>query len=242
MPRTQTRSQVIIFLGPPGSGKGTQATRLSLDLGIPAISTGEMLRRETQTGSALGNKVKSVLASGRLVDDELVNEVVASRLNNCDCDPGCILDGYPRTVSQARFLENLLRSLQKPQPVIFDFEISSNEIVERIGRRLQCTECGRIFSIEGNRNAGDLFCDRDGAALMQRADDRPEVVRERLRQYDRNAAALVRYYRTQDYHSINAARSAEEISDQLLNTLAANWPAANLSRAAAAITQPTLHA
>jgi adenylate kinase len=238
MPRLHTRSQVIILLGPPGSGKGTQATRLSAELQIPAISTGEMLRRECQSGSPLGNAVKTVLASGQLVNDALVNQVVDSRLRNCDCDPGCILDGYPRTVSQARFLDNLLRSLHKRPPLVFDFEISSGEIIARIGRRRQCTECGRIFSIDSETGVDQLVCDRDGAALIQRADDNREVIRERLWQYERNAAQLIRYYRSQDYHPISAAREAEEISDELLNILAANWPTPILSRAAATSHRP----
>jgi adenylate kinase len=241
MPRSHTRSQVIILLGPPGSGKGTQSTRVSSELQIPAISTGEMLRRECQSGSPLGDTVKSVLASGQLVNDDLVNQVVASRLGNCDCDPGCILDGYPRTIFQARFLDTLLHSLHKRPPIVFDFEISSGEIVARIGRRRQCTECGRIFSINSEAGVDNVFCDRDGAALIQREDDNPEVIRERLWQYERNAAQLIRYYRSQDYHPICATRSAEEITDELLNILAANWPTPILSRAAAAQRAP-LHA
>ncbi len=242
MPRTQARSQVIIFLGPPGSGKGTQAARLSRELEIPAISTGEMLRREAQSGSALGEKVKSVLASGQLVSDRLVNEVVASRLKNCDCDSGCILDGYPRTLSQARFLSNLLARLSKREPVIFDFKISPSEIVERISRRRLCTACGRIFGMEAETDSANSVCDRDGSPLVQRADDRPQVVRERLRQYERNSAKLVRYYRTQHFYSIDAARSPEQISNELLNLLTANGPVPNVSRAIATMTPATLHA
>lgn len=237
MPRTQTRCQVIIFLGPPGSGKGTQAAQLSSELGIPAISTGDMLRREVQSGSRLGINVENVLASGGLVGDELVNQVVASRLSNRDCDAGCILDGYPRTVSQARFLNRFLRSSGKNQPIIFDFEIAAAEIVARISHRRQCTECGRIFSIDAESGSELFYCDRDGSTLIQRADDRPEVVRERLRQYDRNSRELLRYYRKGNYHLVHASRSPAEICDELLNTLAAGWPVPILSRAAVAIPQ-----
>lgn len=242
MPRLHARSQVIIFLGPPGSGKGTQAARLSSELQIPAISTGDMLRRECQSGSPLGERVKSVLASGQLVNDDLVNQVVASRLRNCDCDPGCILDGYPRTISQARFLDALLRTLHKRPPVVFDFEISADEIIARISRRRQCMECGRTFSVDAEAGRSEAFCDRDGAPLVQRADDNSEVIRERLWQYERNAAQLIRYYRNQDYHPISATRSPQEISEELLDILAASWPAPMLSRAAAVTPHSQLRA
>jgi len=109
----------IILIGPPGSGKGTQAGHLSPALGIPAISTGDMLRHECQSGSSLGRAVQAILASGRLVSDELMNEVIASRLKQVDCERGFILDGYPRTVAQARFLSRLLKNLNMPDPTIF---------------------------------------------------------------------------------------------------------------------------
>lgn len=214
-----TRGKVMIFLGPPGSGKGTQAGRLSAVLGIPAISTGEMLRRECQSGSSLGEAVRNVLASGQLVSDDLVNQVVARRFGQSDCAHGCILDGYPRTVSQARFLDGLLRKLKMARPVVFDFEIECEEIVSRLGRRRQCGECGRVFSLDGNSHSGELVCDRDGAPLVQRADDNPEAIRERLRLYEQNAGALVRYYARKDYHRICATRSPEEISRELLGLL-----------------------
>lgn len=241
MPRPLAQSQVIIFLGPPGSGKGTQAARLSSTLGIPAISTGEMLRREAKSGTRLGMAIKKVMTSGQLVSDDLINQVLASRLKNSDCANGCILDGYPRTISQARFLNDLLVGLRKPQPVVFNFEIESATIVTRISRRRQCAECGRIFSISGEKTEETLRCDYDGSLVSQRADDRPEVVHERLRQYERNAIELVRHYATEDYHSLSADSSPEQITDHLLSTLAATWSPQILSRGASAAHQVSLH-
>lgn len=232
MPRTHTRCQFVIFLGPPGSGKGTQAARLSAELLIPAISTGDLLRREIRSGSTLGRRVQGVLDSGRLVGDDLMNQVVASRLREQDCHSGCILDGYPRTLSQARFLDGLLIEWQKPRPVVFDFEVSCDEIIARLSCRRVCSECGRIFSIERDTNPAGAVCERDGSALVQRSDDQPGTVRERLRQYERNAAELARYYRDQDCHRICATRSPEDICDELLNVLAANWSTPALGRAA----------
>lgn len=240
MPRTQTRSQVIVFLGPPGSGKGTQAARLSAELAIPAISTGEILRREVQSGSELGNTLKNILASGQLVSDELVNQAVASRLRSCDCESGCILDGYPRTVAQARFLDALLHSLGKRPPVVFNFEVSEDQLVARISHRRQCTECGRTFSVDGGGNG--YFCDRDGSPLVQRADDRPEIVRERLRGFQQNSLELVRYYSGGDFHPVYAMRTPEEISEELLNRLAGHSPASVLTAVNRATPQPGIHA
>jgi adenylate kinase len=127
--------KVIVLLGPPGCGKGTQAARLSTCLGIPAISTGEILRHECESGSALGQAVEEVLQSGRLVSDGLMNQVVASRLRQFDCAHGCILDGYPRTAAQARFLDRLLRRLDMPSPVVLEFFLPAEEIVKRLSSR-----------------------------------------------------------------------------------------------------------
>jgi adenylate kinase len=127
--------KVIILLGPPGCGKGTQAARLSACLGVPAISTGEILRHECQSGSALGQAVAEILQSGQLVSDGLMNQVVASRLGQFDCANGCILDGYPRTAAQARFLDRLLRRLGMPSPVVVEFFLPAEEIVKRLSLR-----------------------------------------------------------------------------------------------------------
>ena len=233
MPRKHTRTHWVVLLGPPGCGKGTQAGRLSAELRIPAISTGELLRRECQSGSPLGRAVQSVLASGRLVSDDLINQVVASRLLEHDCRNGCILDGYPRTLSQARFLDGVLAGSQKCRPAVFDFQISSEEIVARLDRRRQCAQCGRIFSVDPDTHPAELVCESDGFPLVRRVDDNPETVRERLHQHARNTTELVRYYRDQDYHPIRATRSPVDICEELLNILAANWSTPVLSRAAA---------
>jgi adenylate kinase len=242
MPRKHAHSHFVVFLGPPGSGKGTQAARLSSQLGVPAISTGEMLRRECRSGSPLGQAVQSILASGQLVKDELMNQVVASRLRERDCRHGCILDGYPRTLSQARFLDALLARMGKRRPVIFDFEISADEIVARLSRRRQCPECGRISSVDLSNGAAALVCENDGAALAQRADDTAETVRERLRLHERNSADLAQYYRDQDYYAICATREPEDICDELLNILAGNWSAPLVARAAAVQSRTGLRA
>jgi adenylate kinase len=242
MPRKHTQTRIVILVGPPGSGKGTQAAFLSAELGIPAVSTGELLRRECQSGSGLGRMVASVLASGQLVSDELMNQVVSSRMRECDCERGCILDGYPRTVSQARFLDGLLTGARKRRPLIFDFEISCDEIVARLGWRRQCGECGRIFRVAPDAESAAMVCDRDGSPLVQRADDNPETVRKRLRLYEGNAEELRHYYQNHEYHRIYAARPAVEICEELLSVLAASWPIGVLPRTAALSAQAGLRA
>ena len=236
------RGRVVILLGPPGSGKGTQAARLSEALGIPAISTGEVLRRECQSGSAIGRAVQSILASGQLVSDELINEVVASRLGREDCEQGCILDGYPRTVSQARFLQRLLRTLKMARPVVFDFEIECEDVIARLSRRRQCARCGRIVTVNGTWRGSEMVCERDGSKLVERADDNPATVRKRLRLYQQNAGALTRYYARQDFHRILAARAPEQISDELLGILAQRALAANVTNRSRAVLRPQYHA
>jgi adenylate kinase len=204
-------------LGPPGSGKGTQSAKLSEVLRIPAISTGEILRRACQSGSELGRTVQAIITAGQLVGDDLMNQVIASRIREEDCGAGCILDGYPRTVSQAHFLDELLNVHGIPQPTMIDFAVSTEEIVARLSRRRQCGECGKIFGARPGR--GSFRCDVDGSILTQRADDHPKAIRARLKLYRQNARDLYRYYRRRDYHRIDAARCADEVLDEIMTVL-----------------------
>jgi adenylate kinase len=168
--------------------------------------------------------VQSILASGQLVSDDLMNQVISSRLREADCQRGFILDGYPRTVSQARFLSRLLTALDMPHPVVFHFDISNEDVVSRLTRRLQCAECGRIFSMTSHLRNGDsadggMLCDRDGSKLVHRVDDNVVSIRERLKLYGENAARLTGYYRKRRCHRINANRAPQEISNELLTVL-----------------------
>jgi adenylate kinase len=206
---------VIIFLGPPGSGKGTQAAKLSGCLGIPAISTGELLRQECKSGSELGRTVRALLDTGQLVGDDLMNRIVADRISREDCQNGCILDGYPRTVAQAHCLDEVLSRCGNRKCTIFHFSISGNEVVERLSRRRQCGVCGRVYSASAPDETGTT-CDVDGTPLMCRDDDNPATILERLRIYRRNSAELVRYYRQADYHLVMAGGSPADVEAELL--------------------------
>ena len=228
-----TPKRIIVFLGPPGSGKGTQGACVSEALQVPAISTGEILRRESRSGSRLGKTIDSALKSGQLVGDGLMNELVTSRLAEKDCELGCVLDGYPRTVQQAGFLDNLLEKLAMPRPVVFDFGVSIDELIERLSSRRQCAQCGRIYSVPKGTGESELQCEYDGAALRLRADDHPAAIRERLRLYQQNADALVAHYRAGDYFYVEAGRTPAEVTAEILGVMADRWtPPAVLARAA----------
>jgi adenylate kinase len=245
---THPQAAAIVLVGPPGSGKGTQAAQVSPALGIPTISTGDILRRECQSGSALGKAVQAILSSGQLVGDDLMNQVIALRLREADCQRGFILDGYPRTVSQARFLDRLLSDVGIPRPVVFHFDISDKDVVARLTRRLQCSECGRSFSMgpqlsttpklmNGGSARQEMLCDRDGSKLVHRSDDNAESIRERLRIYGQNAIRLIAYYRNRRYHRICANRTAEEISNELLTILRSHTTAPIVAARARAASQ-----
>ena len=212
-------SGIIIFLGPPGSGKGTQAARLGSLLQVPAISTGDLLRRECESRSELGCVIGKVLTAGQLVADDLINQIVAARLDEPDTANGCILDGYPRTLQQARFIRQLLERKGLPVPLVIDLYVDLDDVLMRLSRRRQCAHCGKIVSLDGSAAGRSLTCDVDGGLLTERDDDRPAVIRERLEIYNRHAEPLVQFYRQGNYHRIAASRPAAEVTDSLLQLL-----------------------
>ena len=208
--------QVVILLGPPGSGKGTQGALLASRIAVPEISTGAILRRECESGTRLGKRMQSLLTAGKLVSDELVNQVVANRLRLPDCRNGFILDGYPRTVAQARFLDDLFGRLNFLPPMVLDFHLDSEEIVTRLSRRYNCALCGRSYSIINDSNPAALLCEGDGSLLFRRSDDNPAAIRQRLRLYAANGAEVITYYRQQHaYHAISASRHPAEIAEHV---------------------------
>jgi len=186
---------ILILLGPPGAGKGTQAKLLVTELGIPHISTGDMFRDHISRNTELGQKVKSITASGQLVPDEVTNALVKDRLSRADVAPGFILDGYPRTVPQAEYLDGLLRSLGRKLDRVVSYEIAEETVVDRISGRRSCPKCGAVYHVSQNPPKKAGFCDREGEALVQRPDDQPENVRVRLKEYGTKTEPLKRYYR-----------------------------------------------
>lgn len=195
---------VLLLFGPPGCGKGTQASRITGTLGIPAISTGNMLRAEIDAGSRLGREAAAIIKRGGLVGDSLVNEMLAERLLHPDCRDGFLLDGYPRTLAQARFLDGLLHQRSFGQPVVIHFEVPHHELVARLSSRRQCPSCHRTYNSGGR-------CDDCRKVLVQRPDDREEVIDERLRMYSEQTGPVVDFYLYGDYHVVNANRPPDEV-------------------------------
>ena len=186
---------ILILLGPPGAGKGTQAKLLSVDLGIPHISTGDMFRDHKARRTDIGRRVQAIMDAGGLVTDDITNAMVKDRLSRPDVAPGFILDGYPRTVGQAEFLDELLRSLGRSIDRAISYEVAEEMVVERISGRRSCPKCGAVYHVSANPPARAGFCDRDDTALVQRDDDKPENVRMRLQEYGSKTEPLRRFYR-----------------------------------------------
>ena len=186
---------ILILLGPPGAGKGTQAKLLSVELGIPHISTGDMFRDHKARGTDIGRQVQAIMDAGGLVTDDITNAMVKDRLSRADVEPGFILDGYPRTVGQAGFLDDLLRAAGRSIDRALSYEVAEEMVVERISGRRSCPKCGAIYHVSANPPARGGFCDRDDTALVQRDDDRPENVRLRLEEYGAKTEPLRRFYR-----------------------------------------------
>jgi len=214
-----TVTRVLLLLGPPGSGKGTQAERLVKQLNIPAISTGEMIRAEVRTGSELGKKAQAVMVTGGLLDDKMVNDIVASRLAKPDCASGFMLDGYPRSVGQAEYLGILLPKLGYPQPTVVHIDVPSDHLIARTCQRRYCTQCGRIYNLQSQAPVKEGVCDACGAALAQRADDCEETVRHRLVAYEKSTAPLIGYYSSGYYHRIEGTGTPDDVFAAVLKAL-----------------------
>lgn len=183
----------LILFGAPGSGKGTQAKLLKQMLGLPHISTGDMLRERVARKDALGLEVEGILQAGGLVSDETVNRLVNDRIGQPDSAQGFILDGYPRTVRQAEILSELLETLAV-STVVVHLKVDYNVVVARLAGRRQCPACGALYSLSPNAPTVSEVCDYDGATLVVRDDDREEVVTERLKAYDRQTAPVLEFF------------------------------------------------
>ncbi len=204
----------FVFLGAPGSGKGTYATRVAERLGIPAISTGEILRQAVRSGSPLGREAQSYMDGGKLVPDEVMGRVLAARMGEPDCARGFILDGYPRTIGQADELAKVLASRGTSLSCAVNIEVEESLIFKRIGGRRSCPACGRVYNVNNPelKPTREGVCDQDGTALTVRPDDQPETIRKRLDVYAKQCAPLVeRYQRDGLLRSIDGALAIEEI-------------------------------
>lgn len=185
----------IVLLGLPGAGKGTQAEKIQHRYSIPEISTGDILRDHVKRGTELGRSADSVMKSGGLVPDALLNPMVEQRLSQPDCAGGFILDGYPRTEAQADFLDELMqrRGLTPPRVILID--VPEERLLERLTNRRSCPQCGAIYNLHLHAPARDGYCDADGAPLIHRADDQPDTVRQRIATFHAKTGEAIEHYR-----------------------------------------------
>lgn len=213
--------QKVVFLGAPGSGKGTQAKQLSERLGIPHISTGDMLRAAVRNETALGREAAPIMASGGLVPDELMVGIIGDRLREQDAAPGFILDGFPRTVVQAEKLDALLAGNGNGRPRVLYLSVPDEVIVSRISARRSCPSCGAVYHLENNPPRTEGVCDSCGAGLIARADDNADAVRKRLEAFHRQTMPVVEHYRAQGVlREIDGEATVDEVFEQIGRSLA----------------------
>ncbi|MFA0889366.1 MAG: adenylate kinase [Synergistales bacterium] len=206
----------LIFLGPPGSGKGTQAAKLLERTQVAHISTGDILRENVKKGTDLGLQAKGYMDSGKLVPDALIVEMMKQRLQAEDCSKGFILDGFPRTVAQAEALEKMLKGLGMNLDAVVLFKVSDAVVIERLSGRRGCRQCGAIYHVRFNPSSKGTACQVCGGELFQRDDDREEVIRNRLDVYHSQTAPLIGFY---SQRNLLVEVEAEKSSDEVLKTI-----------------------
>ena len=213
----------IILMGPPGAGKGTQATRIIDAFHIPHISTGDIFRENISKGTELGKKAKAIIESGGLVPDDLTIGLVKDRLSQDDCKDGYLLDGFPRTIAQAEALKAMGPEIGRPVTLVIDITVPDEVLKERIGGRRVCPKCGASYNIHSMKPAKEGICDRCGSELIQRKDDNPESFMVRLQNYYDQTAPLVDFYKAEGlYHHFDGMVGLEKVTVQVAELLKAN--------------------
>lgn len=210
----------LILLGPPGSGKGTQAKRLMQRYEIPQISTGDILRDAVKEGTPLGREAKRYMEEGKLVPDEVVVGIVKDRLKGPDCQRGFILDGFPRTIAQAEALDRILEEMGRGIDHVIDIRVDKDELLRRLSGRRTCRSCGAMYHVIFNPPRVDGVCDRCGGELYHREDDKEETIRERLRVYEGQTAPLIEYYEKKGLlRRIDGTGEIEEVEARILKAI-----------------------
>ncbi len=211
----------IIFLGPPGVGKGTQADFIAQSYGIPKLSTGDLLRESVAKETDLGIEAKGFMTRGELVPDSVVIGLVEEKLRSPDCQNGFLLDGFPRTVAQADQLSNYLKSRGESLDLAVYFTLSKDEIVRRISGRRSCPDCKAVYHLESIPPKQEGICDGCGKALIQRNDDKPETIEARLAVYQEQTAPLIEYYKTKNIlGELDGAGLVSDVQNRLVALLA----------------------
>jgi adenylate kinase len=211
----------LILFGPPGAGKGTQAGRLEDDFQLPFISTGDMLRSNVKESTELGKKAKGYMDAGDLVPDELIVEMAAERLQRDDADDGFILDGFPRTLDQAAALDRQLAKLGRRVTAALLIDVPDEEVIRRLSGRRVCVKSGHNYHVEFDPPKHEGVCDQDGSRLVQRDDDKPEVIENRLKVYHEQTEPLVEHYDEKGLlRRIDGTRPAAEVHDHIRAVIA----------------------
>jgi len=214
------KAQALIFLGAPGAGKGTQAREVSKEFGIPQISTGDILREAVKKGTPLGLAAKVKMEAGQLVPDEIVCGIVEERISEPDCKAGFILDGFPRTIPQAQFVDRALENKGRGKPLVINIAVEQDVLMKRLTGRRTCSACGEIYNVHFSPPKAEGVCNKDGAKLMQRADDNEETISQRLVAYDNQTRPLIDYYRQKNLlHDVEGNREPEPIAKELIGFL-----------------------
>jgi adenylate kinase len=211
----------LILFGPPGAGKGTQAERLRGDFQVPYIATGDMLRENVREGTELGKQAQEYMNAGSLVPDDVIVAMVAERLQEEDARDGFILDGFPRTIDQARALDDQLGELARRITAVLLLDVPDEEVERRLAGRRVCVKAGHNYHVEFDPPKREGVCDQDGSRLIQRDDDKPEVIRNRLAVYHEQTEPLVDYYDEQGLlRRIDGTRDPAEVHDHIRAVIA----------------------
>lgn len=212
--------KALIFLGPPGAGKGTQAQEVARRYGVPHLSTGDMFREHVAKGTELGRRAKPIMESGQLVPDEIVLGMVEERISRPDCAKGFVLDGFPRTLAQAERLGLILSRLPQAPVLVVNLAVNHEDVIRRIAARRTCGKCGALYSAAGQMPRSAGICDKCGGQVVQRGDDREEVVRSRLAAYEKQTRPLVDYYQKRgELVELDGSKDVESVRRDLLALL-----------------------
>ena len=210
----------VILLGPPGAGKGTQSRRLSENLKIPQISAGDLLRAARTQRTELGLEAEEYMKAGKLVPDQLVIDMIRERMKKGDCQKGYILDGFPRTLTQAEALDQMLKASQSRIDRVVNVDVDEQEVIRRLTDRRQCRGCGENYHLLFKPSHKGGLCERCSGELFQRDDDREEVIRKRLEIYRKDTSPLVEYYRKQGaLKNVKGTGSIDSIYEEIVKAL-----------------------
>lgn len=214
------RKRLMVMLGPPGAGKGTQAVKVARRYQIPHISTGDIFRAAIKEGAELGRKAKKYLDSGELVPDSVVTDIVAERIKKDDCAKGFLLDGFPRTVPQAEALDKILSEDGCPLTAVVDLQVDREALIDRLTARRTCSECGENYNLISKPPKKDGVCDKCGGKLYQRDDDTRETIENRLSVYEKQTAPLIDYYKNSErLVSVSGEGTMDEVFQRICAAL-----------------------